>query len=377
MPRSMQARTILCCLCCVQFLDVISADTFKSIGSVTLDVNGRSENKEAVWCEPESTVQEYAYCYIKHNMGVNGFGGFPKMYCYPGYAFYSWKYDNPPWNTWIQYVCSKCPACTYVLYNFDKSYDFQDNTRQVCTARAECGAGTSGPCEGSCTACAVGKAGAGATIYGHVWGINLYHDTVCTDCVPGKYAAGAGWSSCAECNFGHVSGTAWGHCDACAKGTKKTSASVCTPCAAGEANPAKAQEACFQCDAGTYSAEAGLHNCALCEEGKFQNDKGKTTCKECDPGSHEEDKGSVACSVCPRGTYADTKGHILCKKCAAGKSSDYGKTTCTDCVAGKYSEEADLCTFCNYNTKSSAGASKCTACESGKISYPGAVECDT
>lgn len=370
----MQARAILCFLCCVQFLDVISADEFKWIGSVTLEIDGRSVSKDAARCEPTSTAQTYATCYIWHSLSVNGFGGFPKLYCYDGYAYSSWRYVI---STKIEYVCYKCPSCTYVTHKSDDSFDFQDSTRQICTARAECGAGKSGPCETECTDCPVGKAGPGATFWQRLFNIDFYHDAVCTDCVAGKYAAGAGWSSCADCAAGHTSGTAWGHCDPCAEGTKKTSGSTCTPCDAGQANPYKGQDSCWPCDIGKYAASAGSHNCASCVAGTYQDETGKTTCQECDTGSYQSKEGYTVCVQCSHGTYADTKGHPLCKKCVAGKSSDYGAITCTNCVAGKYSEEAGLCVLCNYNTKSGSGAAQCTACEAGKVSYPGAVKCDT
>jgi len=373
MPRSMQARAILCCLCCVQIAFVNSG-----FGNVEY-YNG----KQTLFCTPEKHTDEYAYCYVDHRTcrpQDECYGGYPKLNCYQGYAYYSWKYNNFL-RTQIEYVCYKCPACTYVEYKVDNSFDFQDNSRQICATREECGPGTSGPCKTECTNCPVGKAGPGATFWQRIWNIDFYHDAVCTDCVAGKYAAGAGSAQCADCAAGHTSGTGWGHCDPCAEGTKKTSGSACTSCDAGQANPYKGQESCWQCDIGKSSASAGSHNCASCVAGTYQDETGKTTCKECETGSYQSKVGSTVCVQCPRGTYADTKGHPFCKKCVAGKSSDYGATTgpttCTDCVAGKYSEEAGLCVICNYNTKSGPGAAQCTACEAGKVSYPGAVKCDT
>ena len=334
-------------------------------------------SKEAVRCEPEKTTQAYATCYIGHNTNVNGFGGFPKLYCYPGYAFSEWHWNNV-WKTEIKYVCYKCPECSYDTYLFDTSFDFQDKTRQVCTARAECGPGTSGPCEGSCTKCAVGKAGPGATFWQRFMNIDFYHDAVCTDCEPGKYAAGEGWASCAECNFGHVSGTAWGHCEACAEGKKKTSGGVCTPCAAGEANPAKAQQSCWKCDEGKYAESTGQLNCASCGAGTYQDSKGASTCKQCDEGKHKALAGvNTVCDKCLPGTFAPGKGYITCLNCAAGKSSNSGASVCTNCVAGKFSLEASACENCDYNTKSEAGAAQCTACEAGKVSGPGSTTCST
>jgi hypothetical protein len=300
-----------------------------------------------------------------------GFYGYPKMTCYAGYAFSKWKYTDPVFRSRIEFVCYKCSECFFVENIYNKDYDFQDDYRQECKAEGYCGAGTEGACTSKCTDCVTGKAGVGSL---QQW---LHQPAECTACQPGKYAPNKKMTLCSDCASGNVSGTGWDHCDSCAEGKYKKSASECEDCPAGEANPSKAQVSCFPCEKGQYSDKTGLINCDTCVEGKFQDEKGKTTCRKCGAGSFQDNKGQTKCSPCFAGTYADEEGLALCKPCTAGKSSDDGKSVCTNCVPGKYSVQGGLCNDCDYNTKSSTGAAQCTPCEAGKFSYAGNAECST
>jgi hypothetical protein len=211
------------------------------------------------------------------------------MTCYAGYAFLKWKYTDPVFKSRIEFVCYKCSECFIVQNIYNKDYDFQDDYRQECKAEGYCGAGTEGACTSKCTDCVTGKAGVGSL---QQW---LHQPAECTACDPGKYAPNKKMTLCKDCDSGNVSGTGWDHCDPCAEGKYKKSASECEDCPAGEANPSKAQVSCFACEKGQYSDKTGLKNCETCEAGKFQDEKGKTTCRKCGVGSFQDisDKQNV------------------------------------------------------------------------------------
>jgi hypothetical protein len=140
---------------------------------------------------------ENTKCYagFKHFAGSDYIGGFPKMECCGGSAYKGHAVFGL--NLW--FWCQTCPECTYVEWEYFEAFQ---GSRQVCKSLKPCGPGTSGSCEGNCRSCDVGKA-------------NPYSDHFCSDCVPGKYAAAQGKLYCDDCAAGYVSGTGWGHCNAC------------------------------------------------------------------------------------------------------------------------------------------------------------------
>jgi hypothetical protein len=335
----------------------------------------RFEGKEWATCNPDKETDSETTCevWFKAGTGSDYYNGFPKMECAAGYAYKNWWYSFGV--TKIAFECYKCSACNNNVQWYE-SKDYFQGSIQLCTALAECGAGTEGPCSGSCTNCPVGKAGPGATPF-TVFGLTFYTDAVCSNCDPGKYTATTSKSKCDDCSAGHVSGTGWGHCDPCAEGKKQTSASDCTDCPAGENNPHQAQVACFACDKGKYAANTGTKNCALCGAGTYQDSKGQANCINCDPGLYKEKEGvNIVCDECLPGTYTPGKGYMTCLNCDAGKSSLAKQSTCKDCVAGKYAFPAgSRCENCDWNTKSQSGAPQCTACEAGKFSEIAATAC--
>jgi hypothetical protein len=200
---------------------------------------------------------ENTKCYVdfKAFTGPEYIGGFPKMECCGGSSYKGHVVSGV--NLW--FWCQTCPECTYVEWEYFAAFQ---ESRQVCKALKPCGPGTSGGCEGDCRSCDVGKA-------------NPHSDHFCSDCVAGKYAAAQGKLYCDDCAAGHVSGTGWGHCNACEAGKRKVSGSECTPCDAGQYMPFTAQEGCWACEKGKYAATTGTQNCASCPAGSYQDSTGK------------------------------------------------------------------------------------------------------
>jgi hypothetical protein len=282
---------------------------------------------------------------------------------------------------------------------------------------------------GVCTACPSGKwsntIGAQSSSTCNTWStcgsgtrvsnINARNhkiNTVCTNCLAGKYkhslysAVGVGdCDTCSDTTYQNQEGQSG--CKQCSSqkaagdhtmlsGNSKTAASDCYPanCAKGyyRYGNSVATYTCKSCTSGNYQDEDGYagtscsptstcgqgrryshssyadnSNCdSKCLAGTYQNENGHrtTTCKGCDPGYYQNQQEQSGCKACGIGKYLDSGGNDAesdCKRCAAGKFLDSTGNTaagdCKPCAAGWIT-----------NTGTSTGASTCDKCGIGKFS---------
>lgn len=256
--------------------------------------------------------------------------------------------------------CLSCAAINVNLYSAAGS--------TVCL----CNAGSSGPDDGPCQLCAVGK-----------------------------YKNIAGSSSCIECEFGQVAlTTGRTSCQNCAAGKYYASSTSCTDCYEHSTSPSGAQtindcfcvanyyksssSTCSTCPAfSTSPAESDDVSDCLCNVGyEFLS-----TCEQCLAGYYKPRAGNFWCDFCVAGKYSDHSAATECLNCAAGKYSSQNEASiCTDCpdfsisVAGSvaiddckcnagYSGYSQNCLACDFGKyKSTSGSQACTNCPASKTS---------
>lgn len=204
-------------------------------------------------------------------------------------------------------------------------------------------------------------------------------------CQPGEFVTAAPTSTsnrgCQFCGVGTVSNT--------------FNAVICSPCPAGESQPAEGQTSCVNpgCPVGTRSFGT---ICFACSPGTFQNETGQDFChtvSTCPPGWHIAVSSTattdVVCQPCPAGSYSNQPNAEVCANCEGdvefqdlpGQTScvaqpmcspgekveqvatPFAKRTCTQCPAGHFSAKTNAlsCLKCPAGSFSTVGSDACRA----------------
>jgi len=149
-------------------------------------------------------------------------------------------------------------------------------------------------------------------------GSSQANDTVCNQCVPGKYKPENENMPCTNCPQGTYSND-----------TGAINISVCTPCVAlsSSFNGSDAKSSC-QCVAGSNGT--GQSYCELCRSGTYKN----------------SDKDG-SCEICQSGKYSNTSGATsreVCKTCPKYSSSPVASTDFDKCKCQKgFDMEMNIC----------------------------------
>jgi hypothetical protein len=283
------------------------------------------------------------------------------------------------------------------------------NAKNCGDMRCICNAGYSGPADGPCGTCAVGKYK------------NTTSKEACTSCPVGTFADVNGSEVCSACpenTFSDAPGAVT--CSTCPNLTQSvvgsSSVSACK-CVAGYTG-AGGLEQCTPCVAGTFKTDAGSGACSACPVRTFSGALGATsiaTCRSCHPnatsavGSPSEEycfceagfaqvNGTDWCALCNPGKYNTQLARTACSNCTVGLfAAGYGSKdpdSCFACPAGLWSPEGSPdCKMCPVNSAAPAGSGSisncicdagytgpnggpCLPCESGKYkSANGSAAC--
>ena len=233
------------------------------------------------------------------------------------------------------------------------------NAKNCGDIRCICNAGYSGPADGPCGTCAVGKYK------------NTTSKEACTSCPVGTFADVHGSKVCSACpenTFSDAPGAVT--CSACPTLTQSavgsSSVSACK-CVAGYTG-AGGLEQCTPCVAGTFKTDTGSDACSACPARTFSGALGATssaTCRSCHPNATSaEGSPSEEYCYCEAG-FAQVNGTDWCALCNPGKyNTQLARTACSNCTVGLYAE--------NYGSK---GPDSCFACPAGQWSPEGSPDC--
>ena len=252
------------------------------------------------------------------------------------------------------------------------------NAKNCGDMRCICNAGYSGPADGPCGTCAVGKYK------------NTTSKEACTSCPVGTFADVHGSKVCSACpenTFSDAPGAVT--CSACPNLTQSvvgsSSVSACR-CVAGYTG-AGGLEQCTPCVAGTFKANSGSGACSACPARTFSIALGATsiaTCRSCHPnatsavGSPSEEycyceagfaqvNGTDWCALCNPGKYNTQLARTACSNCTVGLfAAGYGSKgpdSCFACPAGLWSPEGSPdCKMCPVNSAAPAGSGSISNC---------------
>lgn len=214
----------------------------------------------------------------------------------------------------------------------------------------------------------------------------------CYACVPGKFQDQTGSSECRQCDAGKFSGEGQSVCDDCVAGkySHASGQSDCSDCEAGKYSITEGRTSCILCDPGKYKSVAGTATCESCAAGKFSSLEGTVLCVDCEAGKFSND-GSIACVNCEAGKYQKGTGKSFCVRCRDGKTSYAGATSCgscpigaigvsgscSDCSPGSYWIDSVTCGSCTPGKFAANSAQTvCDDCPTGKyVSAQNALQC--
>ena len=231
--------------------------------------------------------------------------------------------------------------------------------------------------------------------------INKNNDFACNACPAGAYCL-EGSIYPTDCPMGSYNGEERASaCTKCPAGTflptrAATSASLCTPCAAGKYSDEGAS-ACTLCAAGTFSLQ-GNATCTACQTDPYYEwcAAGGAACQQCAAGSYilfaknytytldsvtlssygvtstsrsiqlpDMSSGASGCAACRPGTYSSYMGSAACDSCPLGTFSNR---------SGAANESACLpCTFPNVTL--APGSTSCVKCRPGDLPLPDLTGC--
>ncbi len=224
--------------------------------------------------------------------------------------------------------------------------------------RCLCNPRYTGPADGPCGACAVGKYK------------NTTSTDACAECTAGSFSDVNGSTGCALCPANTFSGAGAERCSACPNLTQSaggSNASSACECVAGYTG-AGGMQPCTSCAAGTYKTVAGSGACTPCPTRTFSGAVGSSTsqtCTACHPNATSAagspSKGYCYCEA----GFAQVNGTTWCALCNPGKyNTQLARTACSNCTVGLYAA--------GYGSK---GVDSCFACPAGQWSPEGSPDC--
>ena len=228
----------------------------------------------------------------------------------------------------------------------------------TCSSGCLCNPRYTGPADGPCAACRVGK-------YKNTTSIDA-----CAECTAGSFSDVNGSTGCALCPANTYSGAGAERCSACPNLTQSaggSNASSACECVAGYTG-AGGMHPCTSCAAGTYKTVAGSGACTPCPTRTFSGAVGSSTsqtCTACHPNATSAagspSKGYCYCEA----GFAQVNGTAWCALCNPGKyNTQLARTACSNCTVGLYAA--------GYGAK---GLDSCFPCLSSQWSPEGSPDC--